>query len=337
MDEVGEMSQTKPKKEIAMPVLLSALTLLLVVAAVGYVLFPNALNRTNGLSGTLLLALAERQSDRFYQYELDMATGMLERVNPAFDENIFLQNRNGTRASFIGSSSAGSGGASALQVFRATVSGSGLGNIEKLSSVQQERMRSPDISSRGDVLYTALTDPTAGDSTITTAEEWSVFLASGSGEPTLVTTGMYPHWVDDDLFIVLKNDGIHLMNVDGSRDEIVWELYEGVALSNMMLHLSENKQTIAWTAPDVGALLIAQVTSWDPLKVDGESITVHGFWPTVSPDGKYVALQTVNWDTAETDPRPRIIVYDATTLQEVGTVVDLNRFDQEYMFVSDWI
>lgn len=342
MDEVGDMSASKPKKEMALPVLLSVLTLLLVVAAVGYFLFPNATNRTSGLSGTLLLALAERNDSAIYQYELDVATGMLEKTDPAFKEIVFLQNRNGARASFIGTSeveiaAVGGDPFNALQVYRATVGASGLSDVEKISSLPQERMRASDISPNGHVLYTALTEPSAIESSITTAEEWSIFLATGAGEPTFVTTGMYPQWVDDDQFIVLKNDGIHLMNVSGTRDDVVWALYEGKALSNMMLHLSENKQTIAWTAPDVGALLVARVTNWDELEVDGESIIVHGFWPTVSPDGKYVALQAVNWETIETDPLPRIVVYDVETLQEVKTVIDLNQFDQERMFVTDWI
>lgn len=295
--------------------------------------------------GRIYLSLVRPNETRFYPYVLDVATRELRKIEDVGDAIMVLHNFNGDSASFVGTTVSEyekEGGAlnRALQFYVAPTTEDDVptfADASQITNSDQYAKRAPDLSPDGKrLLYSVL--PRADSVVLDDAEAWDVYTVSTQGgTPEFVTRGVFPKWLNDDAFVVLKNDGLHMFDMRTGKDEIMWEIEGDAALSNMMLHVSENRRVIAWTAPDAGLLMVLRVHSLDPLEVSGDEIAeIHGFWPVVSPNGDFVAIQTVDWGALETDPSPEIKIYDVDTLTLKGGIIDLSMFDQERMFMTDW-
>ncbi len=295
--------------------------------------------------GRIYLSLVRPNEERFYPYVIDVANRELRKLDDGSEAIMLFHNFSDGLVSFIGTTVSEyekERGAlnKALQFYVAPATDQDiptLADAVRVTNSDQYAKRAPDLSPNGaQLLYSAL--PREDSVILDDAEAWDVYIVSTQGgKPEFVTRGIFPKWLNDSQFVVLKNDGLHMFDVRSDTDEILWEVEGDIALSNMMLHVSENRRVIAWTAPDAGLLMVLRIHSLDPLEVSGNEISeVHGFWPVVSPDGDFVAIQAVDWGALETDPSPELRIYDTATLTLKGSTVDLSMFDQQRMFVTDW-
>jgi hypothetical protein len=69
-------------------------------------------------------------------------------------------------------------------------------------------------------------------------------------------------------------------------------------------------------------------------------LELKGYWVAFSPSGEYMALQTINSEAtgAEANPQAKIEFYDMNTYAKVPELeIDLDAFDQQGMFMNDWV
>jgi len=89
---------------------------------------------------------------------------------------------------------------------------------------------------------------------------------------------------------------------------------------------------------------IAEQSNFDKYRLIRHSeapaeIETNAFWPVVSPDGNFLAVQAVNWETLSDNPQPRLEFYsllEKNNPKKLELTLDLSAFDQERMFVTDW-
>jgi len=170
-------------------------------------------------------------------------------------------------------------------------------------------------------------------------KEWGIYLATNGTQVTKITNGMYPHWIDNQNFIYLGDGGIYVYNIPEDERIILWE-YSKDTQVNMMLHLSEDKSTLAWTLPGNDMVLVFRIDPSELPRIEKiAEINTNAFWPVVSPDGNFVAVQAVNWLEIETNPNPRLEFYSLSKKdypRKLDIEVSLKEFDQQRMFITDW-
>ncbi len=182
------------------------------------------------------------------------------------------------------------------------------------------------------------------------ANDWTIYLTnrddSGKWTSRELWVGSSPKWISDNIFYYLKNGGIYIGIVGIEKEERVWST-DGVLGGNSNLAISRDRHKLAWTLPDSGHVYIFS----NKYDIDKEYfvltaenvIHVNAFWAAFSPDGNKIALQTANWNTLRTDPRPRIEIYSIRegSNKQLGIDdkildIDLDNFVQTGMFLTDW-
>jgi len=165
--------------------------------------------------------------------------------------------------------------------------------------------------------------------------KWSVYIVDMDGKETYVTDGAYPTWIPDGNLVVLKPDGLYLVNVEDNSKVLIWQ-FDSTTYINTMLNVSKDGTMIALSSIDNETVSLIKVSSWEPF--NGElyaEIPVGAFWPVFSEDGKYLVVQAVDLETIKDNPDPRLIIYDVDTLRS-ATMINLDGYEQLYMFVTDW-
>lgn len=303
------------------------------------------------LGGTLYLTLARPNEDAT-GYALSPAIGYFRQNVTDLDEKTLAQyhsfSPSGNQVAFIGISDsevakADGSVADAIQVRSASMDGSAVFphwlDTTPISKGSMPIKQNPSINETGHVLFMARDTFGPSDRILAPAEDWAIYLTSQTGT-TRVARGTYPKWVNEEQFIFFKNNGLYLFNLADATERQIWDTPRSVE-SNMKLDISDDRQYVTWTMPDEGLVAVAKVTGdWsdgDPnLDLHGE-IKAHGFWTIISPDSSFIALQAVDWAALETDPIPRLQFYTLDTLEKLDYEVPLLEFDQEQIFVTDWI
>lgn len=184
------------------------------------------------------------------------------------------------------------------------------------------------------ILYSAR--PESGE-VLVLPDEFSVHVIEANGSEREVTKGAMPAMAPDEKsVVVLRNDGLYMVDISGSSSEKIWGYEEGEGRINRQFNVSPTGEYIAWTFPDLGKIYVAEVTSWSPFKSYVKYIIEsHAFWPIFSPDGEYLAFEEVDWADPPTKPRLVVIDLKSPTLER-KVFYDLSEFDQLKMFISDW-
>lgn len=163
--------------------------------------------------------------------------------------------------------------------------------------------------------------------------------ADGTWSSEELRQGNSPRWVTDQLFYYLKDDGIYLGDVLSSIEHRAWDTSNNMG-SNSRLNISKDKRYLAWTLPDNGEVILFENRYDENSKTFSlkmlTTINTSAFWSAFSPDGSKLAVQAVDWATLHTDPKPRIEIYSVQTGQKLLQEVDLNKFIQTSMFLTDW-
>ncbi len=172
-------------------------------------------------------------------------------------------------------------------------------------------------------------------------ENRKVYVVGQDGKEKFVANGVNPMFSPDGKsLLVLKNDGLHLVDLKTGKDRSVISLSKEIkgsgAMVSMKLFLSRNGELLAWTNMERKQVYVIKISSWEPFQYHfiKTMLDVAAFWPVFSPDGKYLALQEVDW-AAPAPKNPRLTIYDLKNFQKQMTY-DLNSYKQAAMWITDW-
>ena len=189
----------------------------------------------------------------------------------------------------------------------------------------------PSVNSNGDLLYFAKTNKVANYSY---ADAWSVYLKKNTSTTSeLLVNGAYPRWVSGNMFIYVTSDGLHVYNTENNNDELILGLESGKGLINVHIAVSPNKKLLAVSYPDANVLQIFNIDNWsEPKPVSVSEVKARVFWPTFSPDSKFLAVHRV------TDVVSNIEIYRirATGASKLDWNFDLNLFNTGSVLITDW-
>ena len=208
-------------------------------------------------------------------------------------------------------------------------------SIDGLSSVEGTpagaTLRALSVSDSGRVVYMSLLGE-RGSEVFTDTNSWDIRMASDEGGDVLLTGGAYPSWIDEDLFVFLKNDGLYIYDTRDLSERRVWGIDRGVALTNMKIGLSPEGQSVAWSVPHEGKVYILDISG--AVNGIGAQVTnvidATAFWAVFSPDGRFLALQT-----ADAAQNARLDVYDTEEFKQRATL-GLGDVNTASVFVTDW-
>ncbi|MCK4386523.1 MAG: hypothetical protein KAV41_00345 [Candidatus Pacebacteria bacterium] len=165
---------------------------------------------------------------------------------------------------------------------------------------------------------------------------WQIYSIDEGGEEIFITDGIHPHITHDNQFLIfLKNDGVYALDLDKDTPVKIWEMATGKAITNMHINISPFDQLIAWSSPKEGKVFLMKA-DYGKGFFKGEiikEIDAHAFWPTFSPDGRYLMLEEVDW--GDENLNPRLVVYDLKNYRKT-VVLDLTDYKQGSIQLTDW-
>ncbi len=172
---------------------------------------------------------------------------------------------------------------------------------------------------------------------VTDSESWDIIITDLSGSETFLTNGFQPQWFPDGIhLLVLKNNGVYIINKDTKYERELSGIEKIPMSPNMNIDLSRDGSRVVLSLSDSGRVFIINILSLESYKGEIErEIPGQAFWPVFSEDGNKVALYEVNFSSLDTNPRPRITVYNLETAER-KTVYDLSAFDPESVAITDW-
>ena len=172
-------------------------------------------------------------------------------------------------------------------------------------------------------------------------EAWDIYITDLEGNMRFITKGTSPFFSPDGKYLLcLKNSGFHLVDIESRKSVQAMSESDGTAGRSMKLDLSNDRTMLAVSNADGEGLFVYKIGSWKPFNLEsGKSVHTIGFWPVFSPDNRYLAFEEVDIvDTEEGKHKfvnPRLVFYDLESFEKQKTI-DLNRYSQESMWISDW-
>lgn len=174
------------------------------------------------------------------------------------------------------------------------------------------------------------------------AEESMIYLIDKKGNIKLMISGSKPSFSPDGKFLlILRNPGLYIVNLETQELERVVELIDEnqniiLGQRNHMISLSDDGKLLAWSNIDRREVYLFNIYSWNPFEYTINNIfNMSAFWSTFSPDGKYFAIQTVE-SNVETITNSKLTIYETCRFNEIFSV-NLNEFDQNFLWVNDWL
>ncbi len=219
-----------------------------------------------------------------------------------------------------------------------------------------EDAREPNVNNVGEILFYAL-ETKANESEANLVEDYGIYITyldieSNNFNTVRIATGAKPKWVADNKYIYLKNNGIFVNGSGFKEDEAkqISKAFNGQSERadikiSAGLTVSRDATLVAMSDIDSSDLTLFRVNNWEePILETVASILVNGFWPLISPDNNFIALQTIDSkDTIKIDPQPRVEFYkiakegEQSFLKKLKYEIDLDKFYQDYMFLGDWL
>jgi hypothetical protein len=168
-------------------------------------------------------------------------------------------------------------------------------------------------------------------------KNWSVFVADLSGKEQFVFDGAYPQWLpDSQRLIISREDGLYVCVLADSKCERTLDLsaYTKASLNNK-IDISRDGKTVAYSNMAAGEMLLIKISSLDPFRAGISQVIKTGvFWPVFSEDGKYLIAEEFDFKPSD-EMKPRLVVYKLDTLEK-ATLLSLDNFWQDAMFITDW-
>lgn len=197
-------------------------------------------------------------------------------------------------------------------------------------------LRLPSVNNQGAILYA-----TAGPGIQDINFNWEIRYTDGS-QDVKMANGLSPRWISDSQFVYLTSKGLRLHDVAKGSDSVINQIVDKKGaivemLPNMMMNVSDDGTQIALSNPEQYTIYL--------YKKEGERFVKNtefagfGFWPTFSPDGKILAVQTVrDLEKLKTDPSPMIEFWDIETKEPelIPKQIDLSGYLNDILFITDW-
>lgn len=174
-------------------------------------------------------------------------------------------------------------------------------------------------------------------------EDWNIFLVNRTGNNRFVAEGNNPVFGPTGKNILyLKNDGMYLREIETGKEVLVWAAQDGTKISSYEnISISPDKTLLAWTDHDLPGIFFFKISSWAPFTMELiTSLPLSVLDGEFSPDSNYYAGYV--YDVAENGAlsNPELYIYDLDSLykdQFVGEkYLDLNNFDQNFVWISGW-
>lgn len=217
--------------------------------------------------------------------------------------------------------------------------------------------RLPTITKDGEaVLYNArevanFTDPWPDPSV---PNNWNIYVYDQNAplSPDFYTTGYDAEWVLDGEYVIFtKNDGVYMAPYQKGKDSFEeLELFhvlkdeQGRYSTQNTIAVSPDGAHVAINYPKKALDAQSEVGLYKVVVRDGlPSLDLlhiiytqesYSLWPTFSPDGRYLALQTNQVDNQEGNGQ--IVVYDFVSRSGVKTI-SIGQFYFESLFTTDWV
>lgn len=216
------------------------------------------------------------------------------------------------------------------------------GEKQPITQSQSLRKRNAEWSSDGQTIaFMAETGMEAVKEGESDLKNWSVFVTDLRGKEQLISAGAaYPQWLPDNKrLIISKEDGLYLCFLANIKCERVVDNlspYSKTSL-NMKIDLSRDGKMIAYSNYEVGEIILIKILSLDPFQAEVyKVIKSTAFWPIFSEDGQYLmAEEIIDPEIPNDKILPQIVVYKLETMEK-ATLLSLDEFKQDAMFVTDW-
>jgi WD40-like Beta Propeller Repeat len=178
-------------------------------------------------------------------------------------------------------------------------------------------------------------------------ENWEIVVVNPETDEIVDTLpgSHMPRWTPDGTKLVfLKSDGLYVYEL-GSKNitKILGVPEGGVVITTSMFDLSSDGKILVWSTAKAGIINIFQLDSWETgapnfeliHKVEGDGTEY--YWPTISPDGKYYAVQAIDAQNAEGFRlNARLEIRNMVKNDVLGSYT-LEEFNFDALFTDVWL
>lgn len=224
------------------------------------------------------------------------------------------------------------------------------GDIDMLLPIDNDLVKERDLTfsvAANKLAFSAQTmsvAQTAATDDIDSVAQWGVYTVDfETKELQFIGSGKDPQWNPEGTSLVyMKADGLYEY-ILASDENVPVQMPAGFSAAfgeNANIAVSSNGSMFALAAPNDGLLAVGEVTTWSPVTI--ENITAIApevrnrtyFWPTFSPNGKYLAVQSARVQSGGMgDQIIEIIDTETkTTVQEI----DISQYDFDRAFIDEW-
>lgn len=334
------MWQNKSKKFYII-VSIAVVVVIAVLASVAFFVYKKKPAPEAGPKGFFFLTLKPRTTNAtssVYVYNLD--DKILRFFNDKVSMNITgqgLPSGVGVTASCL-YVSVGTADENIFQLYQVDMIG-GFGK-KQITNSRTLLKRHPEFSPDGQKIAFMAKEKLNNNAATSTPDDWSVYVTDLNGNEKLLGPGAYPQWSPDGKkVLVLRSDGLYLYDSDSEKQEgkNVWTMKDGgSAVLSMQIDVSRDGSMLAWSVPNDHQIILAKITSWEPLRMEEYRTigNVFAFWPVFSPEAKYLAVITGE-EKDKITINPRLKIYDMKNL-EAQDIFDLKDYSVASMALTDW-
>ncbi len=180
-----------------------------------------------------------------------------------------------------------------------------------------------------------------------TMESWEIVVTKPDTDElvTVIGEAFNPLWLPDGQnLLFFKVDGLYSMNIASKEVKRLVEMpKDGIITTTSMMDISADGKYLVWTTAKEGVITIFEVNTTNEITFKElgrvSNATAEFYWPQISPDGTYYAVQAVDKlkndvDVLRQNPRIEIRPLKGSNVVRSFSLLEFN-FDQ--LFSDDWI